>query len=647
VALLVAGCLSTQPTPSPSPTASATPTPTVAAGTGDTLRIAVAEEPTALTPVARDASSRRVTAFLYDALYRLDGRFVAEPRLAVQPPAISVDGLTWTVAPRADVRFHDGSTLTAQDIVFTYQLALSGRCPFGELCRPVRDQLGAVALGGRGRVAFTLLRPSAAFMATVLAQVPVLPAAATQASLMRLLDTARAVDAAQVAELALRFDTATNDEACLGPDPPQTCDPAAYVPELEALLRKAGVSLPPRRLFTDAEGTLLAADYGAALAQLLDELQGTLETEGAEQAAAAYPLLDMAQRPVGSGPFRFGSQEPGVSLELIAFGDYFAGPVGPARLDVRVIPDPAAAATALKTGDLDWLPVVGREEVPGLEADPLVQVGAHVAGSYRAIVFNVRPGRPYADPEARAAFALCIDRLDLIRQATGGRAQPMSRLTWPDSWLATGAGPAEPERDPREARRRLEAAGWVRGGDGIYARDAVRLSSELLVRPSRGDLLGFARLAAEQLAECGIELRVRELAAGAGVLLEQLEWPNDFDTFLQVYELAPDPATDLEVFHSRHVTTEANPGDTNIGGWADSETDRLLEAGAVELELPARSDIYGRLLARLALLRPIYPLWYDVDYAAIAERVQGPSGPPDPSASRYDWQLAEWRLAEP
>ncbi|HET7677126.1 MAG TPA: ABC transporter substrate-binding protein [Candidatus Limnocylindrales bacterium] len=643
------GCFSFDTAPTATPIGSALPPvtsrPTLPPRTS--LRVALDAEPGGLLPNARDRNARLVAGLLYSRLYRLDGALRPQPDLAEGPPAVSSDGLRWQVTLRPGVTFHDGSPLTVTDVLGSYRMAISPACPFGEVCDRAREQLSGVDQVGERGLVFMLNRPSGALGSTVLAQLEILPTAALRASLERLVAATGAVGRDRLAELALRIEAATNAEECLVEAPPPSCDAATYVPELEATLRLAGGALPEQARFLRADGSVDRDAYAGALAGLLDDLVAVLDAPAEDdRLAAALPLLDLGRQPVGSGPFRFERHVPGESLTLARNEAYFGGRAGTNGVELVIMRDAAAAATALRTGDVDWLPRIRADEVPRLETDGGLRVAAQPAGRFLAIVFNVRAGRPYADAAARRAFARCIDRPRIIDEATGGRGRPVRLPTWPSSWAAQRP-PDEPPRDVSAARGLLEAAGWARGADGIYARDGIRLSSRLAVRPTRGDQLAFARAAAEQLAECGIELRVQESELSSSDLLRQLEYPNDFDTFLHAYGLGADPSLDLGVLHSARVTSEQKPGDANIGGWADPETDRLLDAAAASTDEGARADAYARLVTRLAELVPILPLWYDLEYAAVSGRLREAGEPVDPSRPGYGRAPERWTLAAP
>src|SRR5258706_456256 len=63
--------------------------------------------------------------------------------------------------------------------------------------------------------------------------------------------------------------------------------------------------------------------------------------------------------PVGAGPFKFVSFNPGVELVLEAFPDYWRKPPQVKRLVMRSIPDESTRAAAVKTGEVDFAYLFG------------------------------------------------------------------------------------------------------------------------------------------------------------------------------------------------------------------------------------------------------------------------------------------------
>jgi peptide/nickel transport system substrate-binding protein len=84
---------------------------------GGTLTIALAEDPDALDPtLARTFVGRMVFLHICEKLYDLDARLRIVPQLASALPTISRDKLTVTIPIRRNIRFNDGTPLTAQAV---------------------------------------------------------------------------------------------------------------------------------------------------------------------------------------------------------------------------------------------------------------------------------------------------------------------------------------------------------------------------------------------------------------------------------------------------------------------------------------------------------------------------------------------------
>lgn len=89
-----------------------------------TLRFASAFDPQSMDPHALALLYQsRVVSQIYDSLVNRDRDFRLEPALATSWKM--VDARTWRFALRPDVRFHDGTPMSADDVVFSIERALA------------------------------------------------------------------------------------------------------------------------------------------------------------------------------------------------------------------------------------------------------------------------------------------------------------------------------------------------------------------------------------------------------------------------------------------------------------------------------------------------------------------------------------------
>ena len=649
VGSIVSGCLSLDE-PSPTPPTVETPPPTMAPSESPrdpaALTVAVPTYPAQLLPPASDESSELLLSLLYDPLYRLDEQLVPRPKLAADLPRVSEDGLTWTIdlAP-GDLRFSDGRPVTATDVVGSLKIARSPTCSLGrELCATALDVLESVEEVDDRQVQLTLTEPYAPFLAEVLAQLPILDDKALEAGASGIVRGASGTAASAPDKLVTDVYKAVGSDACLVAQPPTGCDLSDHTPDLERLLTRAGLDLPSRDAFTNDTGQVDEAAYANELLDRVASLGQVLSRSGTDRLAAALPLLDLSARPLGSGAYRISRLDPGVSVELEAVPDHLPAAATIPRVSLKVIADPAVAATRLLSGDVDWVLQTDQEQAATIDAAPGVRAGLRALPGQWTLLFNTRRGRLYADTSVRRAFAACVDRGALIAQVGSGEAIAATTPLAPDSW---GMDPVpEAARDVDGANQLLDAAGWVRGSDGIRVREGTRLSSSIAVRASQASLLAFAHSVATELLDCGIELQVQELDLTGDSLFEQLRWPNDFDTLLTMRALGADPDADLQAFESSHATNADQEVDANPGGYRSSTADQLIRRARETADQARRTDLYGRLQGLLTRDVPAWPIWYDTEWSAISERVRGPAGPIDPSVPRFAWDIASWSLLD-
>lgn len=85
---------------------------------GGVLHVAFAAEPPTLDWMSTTAyACREVAWHIFEQLYTIDRDYHPVPMLADGFPHASADGKTITIAVRRGVKFHDGSTMTARDVV--------------------------------------------------------------------------------------------------------------------------------------------------------------------------------------------------------------------------------------------------------------------------------------------------------------------------------------------------------------------------------------------------------------------------------------------------------------------------------------------------------------------------------------------------
>ena len=130
----------------------------------DTIVAALGGELGFMSNAADDAATEQVTALVYAGLYVADASLAPVPNLAAEPCGVSEDGLTWTCTLREGLKFHDGQPITAEDVVYTYQLGMSEHCRYAPVvCSRIRPVIASVAATDDATVIFGLVRPHAPF----------------------------------------------------------------------------------------------------------------------------------------------------------------------------------------------------------------------------------------------------------------------------------------------------------------------------------------------------------------------------------------------------------------------------------------------------------------------------------------------------
>ena len=123
--------------------------------------------------------------------------------------------------------------------------------------------------------------------------------------------------------------------------------------------------------------------------------------------------------PIGAGPYRFVSFNPGVELVLEAFEQYWRKPPTVKRLVMRVIPDEATRLAALKRGEIDIAYSIRAELAEELRRTPGLSLKPTVIQSPFWLYYPEQwdPKSPWHDVRVRQAAALAIDYKTITRRS--------------------------------------------------------------------------------------------------------------------------------------------------------------------------------------------------------------------------------------
>lgn len=217
----------------------------------------------------------------------------------------------------------------------------------------------------------------------------------------------------------------------------------------------------------------------------------------AVQAAGAEAF---AQKPVGTGPYRFVNWVSGQHLQLEAFPDYWGGKAKIAKVMLRPIPELATRISELETGGVDIIMQVPPDQVQRLRGNDSIQIIGVPSTQPMVLQFNTRAGNEaLKDKRVREAVSLAIDRQSIVEQLLLGEATLISGPVT-EQYLGYDASMPVPAYDPAKARALLEEAGAV-GTKIAYATPSGRYVLDRQI----------AEIVADQLRAVGFDVTVEPL----------------------------------------------------------------------------------------------------------------------------------------
>jgi len=169
--------------------------------------------------------------------------------------------------------------------------------------------------------------------------------------------------------------------------------------------------------------------------------------------------------PVGAGPFKFVSFNPGVELVLEAFEDYWRKTPQVKRIVMRSIPDESTRAAALKTGEVDLAYLFGGPIAAELKKTAGLRIVAPILYGIYWLDFLDQwdPKSPWHDRRVRQAASLALDRKAINEVEMLGLGRTTGSFVPPEFDFSLKIDP--PGYDPARAKRLMTEAGYANGFD--------------------------------------------------------------------------------------------------------------------------------------------------------------------------------------
>ncbi len=327
-----------------------------------------------------------------------------------------------------------------------------------------------------------------------------------------------------------------------------------------------------------------------------------LEAAG-EDDAAAETLLEEAESfltrdaIVGTGPYEMTDYQPGVSMTLEAFADYWGEAPAINTVRVQFFADTTQMRNALAAGEIDMaVNDLDPTETASLEGEEGISILTDAGGRTSYMVVDVTQA-PFDNPDVRRAIAATIDRTRIVDEAFEGQASPLFSMI-PENFDDSADYISDVEFDEAAlGETPIDIELW-------YPADRYTNQAEV------------AEIISRSLNESGL----------FNVTTNTAEWATEYSTHLNdgaygIYLLGwypdyIDPDDYIEPFY--------DSVDTFIGYYGSEEMDQLItDEQAAEAGSPERTAIFDEIQQLAAEDMPFIPLYSEGQEAYFSDRVSG------------------------
>ena len=362
---------------------------------------------------------------------------------------------------------------------------------------------------------------------------------------------------------------------------------------------------------------------------------------------------DYVRRPLGTGPFKVTDFKAGDSITLEKNTNYRGAPEKPYldKIIFKSVPSSQVALAQLQAGEVHAMWNLTEAQTPDVEKTQGLTLQVTPAPTVERIELNTALNKEYPDPNSvhpvlgdiaiRKALLYATPKQQIIDKLLFGKGKPGSSPVSQGWAKYTGT---QEGYDPAKANSTLDAAGWVKGSDGIRTKSGVRAS--LTYATTTGDQLRerVQQVLVDEWKAVGIEVKIQNQPSS--VLLSGSctgKDPRKLGTFdLLMFASSPniDPHTTIAPrYSSKNIPTQADCSGQNYTRFKNPDADKAIDEAGTTLDLEKRKAAYQTVMK---LLNDAYVIIWMYERARIDARVNALQGWTPNTWGNFTWSVQDW-----
>ena len=325
-----------------------------------------------------------------------------------------------------------------------------------------------------------------------------------------------------------------------------------------------------------------------------------------------------ATNPVCVGPFMYQNRVAGDSIPVVKSPYYYdKKDVHLDKIVFKVENDTAAAAAALKAGDLQALDAIDSTQLQGIKADNKLRIVKQTGLGYQGLTLNIgnkngllkgytNVGTPIAaNADLRQAFEMAIDRKAMNKVVFGGTVLPGCTPISPSSaWYDSSIKCTS--YNPTQAKK-------------LVAQSGISNPTVHLMVPTATAALRQAQFIQSEEAAIGIKIVIDSTDFVTSLSKADA---GTYDTFQIGWSGRVDPDGNIYQF-------VATTGSQNDSGYSNPRLDLILNNARKASTLEARQTLYRAAQKLILADRPLIYLYHPVTRAGVSTSLKGVSLYPD------------------